>query len=199
MKKILIMAAAVGLLAMGRTAQATITTVIPSTTAYMTQGTGNQPELQVIYSVSFDSVSSLYTYSYAFTVGNLVSSVFTPTTLNPVTSFTVDTTFSLSIGNITSLNGGIATLYANNNITWNYGTAQNTDTVTYTSMFPPVLGGGSGNDGAPSVSWSVTNPGGSPIPIPAPVPEASTIMAGALMLLPLGIGAVRALRKERIA
>src|SRR5215469_5586925 len=100
MKKILIMAAAVGLLAMGRTAQATITTVIPSTTAYMTQGTGNQPELQVIYSVSFNTVSSLYTYSYAFTVGNLVSSVFTPTTLNPVTSFTVDTTFSLSIGNI---------------------------------------------------------------------------------------------------
>jgi len=34
---------------------------------------------------------------------------------------------------------------------------------------------------------------------PAAVPEASTVMAGALMLLPLGIGAVRALRKERTA
>jgi hypothetical protein len=34
---------------------------------------------------------------------------------------------------------------------------------------------------------------------PAPVPEASTVMAGALMLLPLGIGAVRAIRKERTA
>lgn len=33
----------------------------------------------------------------------------------------------------------------------------------------------------------------------APVPEASTVVAGALMLLPLGIGAVRALRKERTA
>jgi hypothetical protein len=33
----------------------------------------------------------------------------------------------------------------------------------------------------------------------APVPEANTIAAGALMLLPLGIGAVRALRKERTA
>lgn len=32
-----------------------------------------------------------------------------------------------------------------------------------------------------------------------PVPEANTIVAGALMLLPLGIGAVRALRKERVA
>jgi len=29
------------------------------------------------------------------------------------------------------------------------------------------------------------------------VPEASTVMAGALMLLPLGIGAIRAVRKER--
>ncbi len=32
-----------------------------------------------------------------------------------------------------------------------------------------------------------------------PVPEASTVFAGALMLLPLGIGAIRALRKERLA
>jgi len=33
----------------------------------------------------------------------------------------------------------------------------------------------------------------------APVPEPTTVVAGALMLLPLGIGAVRSLRKERIA
>ncbi|HTV63940.1 MAG TPA: hypothetical protein VMH30_15375 [Verrucomicrobiae bacterium] len=33
----------------------------------------------------------------------------------------------------------------------------------------------------------------------APVPEPSTVMAGALMILPLGFGAFRALRKERIA
>jgi len=34
---------------------------------------------------------------------------------------------------------------------------------------------------------------------PSAVPEANTVVAGALMLLPLGIGAVRALRKERVA
>jgi hypothetical protein len=33
----------------------------------------------------------------------------------------------------------------------------------------------------------------------APVPEASTVMAGALMLLPFGIGVIRSLRKERTA
>jgi len=36
-------------------------------------------------------------------------------------------------------------------------------------------------------------------PILAPVPEPSTIAAGILMLLPFGIGAVRSLRKDRIA
>jgi hypothetical protein len=34
---------------------------------------------------------------------------------------------------------------------------------------------------------------------PVPVPEASTMLAGALMLLPFGVGAVRSLRKERKA
>jgi hypothetical protein len=34
-------------------------------------------------------------------------------------------------------------------------------------------------------------------PILAPVPEPSTVVAGILMLLPFGIGAVRSLRKER--
>jgi hypothetical protein len=38
-----------------------------------------------------------------------------------------------------------------------------------------------------------------PAPLPSPVPEASTIVAGASMLLPLGIGALRTLRKERTA
>jgi hypothetical protein len=35
------------------------------------------------------------------------------------------------------------------------------------------------------------------VPGTAPVPEASTVVAGALMLLPLGVGAIRALRKEK--
>jgi hypothetical protein len=32
-----------------------------------------------------------------------------------------------------------------------------------------------------------------------PVPEPTTVLAGALMLLPLGIGAFRAVRKDRVA
>jgi hypothetical protein len=33
----------------------------------------------------------------------------------------------------------------------------------------------------------------------APIPEPTTVLAGALMLLPLGVGAFRAIRKDRIA
>ena len=198
MKKLLtVAAAAAGLMAIGTAAQAG---VVMSGTSYLTQGDipQTQPSLQVVYSVSL--TGSTYTYSYTFTVGNLVGSSFTPTTANPVTAFTIDTPFSLSIASIsTDSSGATGVLAVNNNITWLYSNPANTDTDSYTSLFPPTLGGGSGNDGAPSVSWSVANPGGTPIPDPTPLPEASTVMAGALMLLPLGIGAVRALRKERTA
>lgn len=36
-----------------------------------------------------------------------------------------------------------------------------------------------------------------PPPIPAPVPEPTTIIAGAICLVPLAVGAVRAIRKDR--
>ncbi len=41
--------------------------------------------------------------------------------------------------------------------------------------------------------------GGANILSPVPVPEPATVVAGALLLLPLGIGAARSLRKERVA
>lgn len=36
-----------------------------------------------------------------------------------------------------------------------------------------------------------------PVGIPAPVPEPATIAAGAICLIPLAVGAVRAFRKDR--
>jgi hypothetical protein len=48
-------------------------------------------------------------------------------------------------------------------------------------------------DGGASGNLTVLTPG----TMPVPVPEASTVVAGVLMLLPLGIGALRACRKER--
>jgi len=49
---------------------------------------------------------------------------------------------------------------------------------------------------APNAGGVIDNTTANP-PILAPVPEPSTVVAGILMLLPFGIGAVRSLRKER--
>ena len=61
----------------------------------------------------------------------------------------------------------------------------------YTSQFAPTLGLGSAIDDNPPGPW-----GGA---APVPLPETSTVMAGALMLIPFGIGAIRSLRKDRTA
>jgi len=179
-------AAGVALAATERSAEASFVT------AYLTQGTGLQPVLQVQYQ-AVDT--TLWTYTYIITVGTLSGSVFTPTTANPVDSFTVDAMF-VNPGSATSLNSGAPFIHSTS-VDWNYATPVNTDTVSFTSAFGPALGGASGNDGAPSVAWSAANPGGNPVAVP--VPEPSTVVAGALMLLPFGIGAIRSLRKDRTA
>jgi hypothetical protein len=186
---IAMVAVGMALVATERSAEATLSI---SGTSYLTQGTGASPVLQVAYS-AVDT--TLWTYTYTFTV---VSSILSPTpvTSNPVSSFTVDASF-VNSGSLTSTAG--APGYINSGyVDWLYGSPVNTDTVSFTSAYGPTLGGASADDGSPAVSWSSANVGGSPVPVPAPVPEASTFMAGALMLLPFGIGAVRSLRKERV-
>jgi len=182
---IAMVAAGMALAATERSAEANL-----SGTAYLTQGSSSQPDLQVVYSAIDTSV---WTYTYTFTVGNWNGTTFTATTANPANAFAVDASF-INPGSPTSAAGGVSTIYSGY-INWVYSTAENSDTVSFTSNYGPTLGGASGNDGAPSVSWSATNPGGTLVAVP--VPEASTVVAGALMLLPFGIGAVRSLRKER--
>lgn len=195
-------AAGMALVATERSAEAGLTI---SGTAYLTQGDGAAPVLQVAYS-AVDT--TLWTYTYTFTVGDLSGQTFTPVAINPVEQFTVDASF-VNAGSVTSADGALHSI-GSGDVTWSYEpvtipdvgtfgtTPQESDTVSFTSAYGPTLGGATGNDGVPSVSWSAASPGGSPVVVPAPVPEASTIMAGALMLLPFGIGAVRSLRKERV-
>jgi len=199
--KTLVAAVAVGmaLVATERSAEAAL-----SGTSYLTQSGGTSPSLQVNWTVTQDP--TYWLYSYSFSVGSYVDSIFTPTTANPVTSLTIDASF-VTAGSATSADGaGVA--INSSDVVWTYGQVTfgnitlgtpyaNTDTVTFKSAYGPTLGGASANDGVPSVSWSAAGPGANPVPVPAPVPEASTVMAGALMLLPFGIGAIRSLRKER--
>ncbi len=85
------------------------------------------------------------------------------------------------------LSGGVLTI----DLYPNTPTGGSSDQIyVYTSANTFGVNGATADDG---VSANTTDLA------PAAVPEASTVMAGALMILPLGFGAFRALRKERIA
>jgi hypothetical protein len=206
MKKLNI-ATAVAVLAMGITQQAAhadIYTSVSSGSGNLTSPSGPSP-VAVSYDVILDSSDSTYTYVYSFTA-------FSGANIN---DFSVNASYVSSVlGNGASLAalslpgafGSTVTGFYNtvssstSTVVWNFADAgqPTLETVAFTSLVGPTAGTGSLIDGT-SGPWG-DNPGagGSPIPVPG-VPEASTIVAGALMLLPLGIGAVRSLRKERAA
>jgi hypothetical protein len=187
MKKQLLAIGAVALavFATQQTAQAGI--VEESAGNLVADSPGSPTPLVVSYEVLFDLNSSLYTYLYSFTA-------FGPTPVNgPVTQFTVNASYVNSIITGTSV-------YSSSDLSsvwWDFGTANQPtlETVGFTSYFAPINGTGSANDEHLG-TWDDVNQG-TPIPVPGSVPEASTVMAGALMLLPFGIGAIRSLRRER--
>jgi hypothetical protein len=69
--------------------------------------------------------------------------------------------------------------------------------VAFSSPFGPTLGNGSALDDGPG-PWSSINPGSMRVPIPV-VPEPTTMIAGALLLLPFGASTLRMVRKNRTA
>ena len=130
----------------------------------------------------------------------------TPATSVNLNAFEVDASYVLSVlAAGTVLPSGLGTTTQSGTIDtptdviWHLTpslTPGHSATVAYTSCYGPTMGSGSAIDGAAG-PWSSQGPGGQLVPVPAPVPEATTVMAGLLMLLPLGFGVVRSLRKER--
>lgn len=210
MKKILMMAAAAALLTIGYSSQAQI---VFSGTGTMT-GAG-QPNISVNYFVYLNS--GIYTYAYEFTApvslgeyevnvgnGSFVSSVLLS---GNTTIGSIATANSATLGaTLTAAFTGANTTYtaesvSSTTVQWqnNPSAAAGSYAFAFTSIYPPTPGTGSIIDDSVGPWGNNPGSGGTQIPVPAPVPEASTVMAGALMLLPLGIGALRALRKERVA
>lgn len=148
--------------------------------------------LAVNYAV--DLTGGVYTYVYTFT----------DTTSTVLNTFEVDAQFGVLAGvaSGTVLPSALGTTTASgivvpgNEVYWNLPplTSGQSATVAYTSLYGPTMGSGSAIDGSAG-PWSSQQSPGQPVPVP--VPEASTILAGALMVLPLGVGAFRALRRER--
>ncbi|HTR40309.1 MAG TPA: hypothetical protein VMH87_01665 [Pseudomonadales bacterium] len=105
----------------------------------------------------------------------------------------------LSIGTTPSASGNFGTvLLGNDNVTFQQTAGLQgvsdylvieTDATAFGDSYSQVAGSLNTTGGAFAAQGPTT----------APVPEANTMFAGALMLLPLGIGAIRALRKQRTA
>jgi hypothetical protein len=172
-------AAALGLLAAGAySVQAQI--VGPLTDTYTSDG-----DTLTIVSTVTENASSVYTYDYQISTSPGAD----------LTSFTIGD-FPTAIGAtaITLVGGANQSGVLSDSVFWDWNPATDggltSAEVAYTSTVAPGLSNFSLNDDV--IDWS------SPPPIPAPVPEPSTVAAGCLLLLPFGIGTLRALRKERL-
>jgi len=105
-------------------------------------------------------------------------------------------------GSLPILPTGVFANITGNNVTWTFlGAAGVTPgfesvVVAFASPLPPTLGTGSAIDDGRG-PWSAQFPGSALVAVP--VPEPTTIVAGALLLLPFGASTLRVLRKSRSA
>lgn len=196
--KLTIMAVALAIIATEQAAHASLTTAASGTGDFVF-GDPATSTIPVTYDVVFDSSTSLYTYLY----------IFTPIPGHNIGQFTVNAQYVTSVltagtaisGSPYSLTGTITDGGTSiGNVSWDWSPYTATEQfVGFTSLYGPGDGAGSLNDDSTG-PWG-DNPGstGTPIIVPTAVPEASTILSGALMLLPFGFSAMRSLRKERNA
>jgi hypothetical protein len=183
MRKLITFTALFVSLAVALSARADI--IIPQTSVTF-DGTSPGYELTIVYEVTLNA--GLYTYSYDLSTSPA----------EPLSSFTIggnpDPIDTQSV--VITAYGGADTLLSGatgNSIVfqWDFNSGITSADVSYTSVNGPRLASFVLNDD--DIGW--TSPPG--IPAPTPVPEASTIFAGLLTILPLGFGAFRAWRKDR--
>ena len=186
MKKNLSVIVVAAFAAIGLSSQAQI---IPPTIVTYTGVSNGQPvenQLSIKYEVT--ESANLYTYSYTFvtTPGVALSSFALGGPTDPVD------TQGIVISNPGLTDPGLDGVTANSIIFgWDIPADVTKDTIAFTSPNAPGYATFSMNDD--DIVW--TSPPS--IPAPEPVPEPTTVLAGAMMLLPFGVGAVRAIRKSR--
>lgn len=166
--------------------------------------------------VLLDSTTSQFNFGAASTdSGNLISSVYNNDGNNSLGGYTFVYQIQITTGDISTLdlNSGFAGTLG----VFNYsGTAENLNKVTYFSagninfVWDPTVGP-NGDPQTISIvidtsantyggaTASLIDSGSETVADLVPVPEPTTLAAGALMLLPFGLGALRSLRKDQIA
>jgi|SRR5665213_271652 len=188
-------AAALAIFATQQAAQASLSLVSSGTGTLVATG-GTPLTMSVGYNVVYDDSLLLYTYVYTFTpaanaaIGELtINASYVNSVLTSGTGLGSPYTIT---GPVTSTGSSFGDY-----VDWEWKDhTLATQVVGFTSLFGPTAGSSTLQDTL-NGPWSDNNGIGTPVPVP--VPEASTVMAGALMLLPFGIGAIRSLRKERVA
>lgn len=159
------------------TAQATL--VLGPTTVDIRGAAGAAP-LSVDYYVCLSGT----TFTYYF--------VLTPPAGTSASSFTVDISGNAIVSDVTSTSSAYIPPPIIDNgvsVTWDFSDLTGTATNSFQSQSSPTI---LGMSSASSINGLWVDP-----PVPAAVPEVSTVFAGLLMLLPLSIGIFRALRKTR--
>jgi hypothetical protein len=173
-------------------ARANLIGVESGSASFEVPGAGQtQTSLEVNYDVVFDCQTRLFTYLYQFT----------PLADSPVGTFQINASYINSVlptPTLTLIEGapytvtGVITAtgtIGKGAVSWSWNPATTVEQlVGYNSFFGPVDGMGSLTAGGFGLSADPPLSG---------VPEAPTILAGALLLLPLGLGAVRSLRRDR--
>jgi len=154
-----------------------------------------------------------YSFGGGVDTGTVTTSVYTGVTANTLGGLTFVYTIAVTGGDISAI--GLNTFNLPSVLVGDLtGLANPSDTSSYaggvvnfnwlaalvpgTSPSTVIVGTSSPNDTLGVGDLLDAHPGGS-VSILVPVPEPTTIAAGALMLLPFGVGALRSLRKDRIA
>jgi hypothetical protein len=203
----IIAAVAAGLACTAATSQAALTSLTPGTGATISTAT-------LAGGVLFATTGPLaYSFGGGLDTGTVTTSVYTGVTANTLGGLTFVYTIAVTAGDISAIGLNTFNLpsvlvgdltgqtdpsdtssYAGGTVNFNWLTAL----VAGTSPSTVIVGTSAPADEVGVGDLLDTHPGGS-VSILAPVPEPTTVAAGALMLLPFGVGALRSLRKDRIA
>jgi hypothetical protein len=192
-KSIVVLSCGVGVLsgALCQTARAAIIESGSSTLADVF-GTASGPEALTV-SWSVDLTAGIYTYDY--TVNNPSGNVKLNNNGTPTTTPEVVDAFSV-VFNTTAPGAFVpgsqlgGTSQQNNmasGLFWSFvGTTPGNSSplLSFESLQPPTLGNANAQDANPPSPWA-SSPYGQQVPIPAPVPEPTTMLFGALLVLPV--------------
>src|ERR1035441_62369 len=197
------------------TSQAVLTTAVPGFTGTTSMGTASTGGSTVSVDYTVLTSGSLYYYLYQVQLHGApttledfevsVNKAFSnPAVLSQATIATLVPPLLLNAGQPDIIVGGtIDTAWlppgslTANNVDWSTTTgltlADQSIVLGFSTSIAPTWGNGQATDTAPPSPWATTITGQL---IPDPIPEPTTMIAGALLLLPFGASTLRILRRR---